>query len=99
MSPSTVLSRMIMSISFLLAGSDWLVAQEINEVNFSRFTKQDGLSQNNITGILQDSIGYIWVSTFDGLNRFNGSNFVQFHSSNDSLSLPAEHLNGLVWLD
>ncbi|HWK05142.1 MAG TPA: hypothetical protein VNS58_15985 [Puia sp.] len=46
----------------------------------------------------QDSIGYIWIVTRSGLNRFNGNNFVQFHSGNDSLTLPEENLSGLVWL-
>ncbi|MEO8769623.1 MAG: histidine kinase [Ferruginibacter sp.] len=67
--------------------------------NFTLYTKQQGLSHNIITGLAQDSTGYIWVSTVSGLNRFNGSNFVQFHSSNDSLSLPEEYLSSLAWLD
>ncbi|HEY1872709.1 MAG TPA: two-component regulator propeller domain-containing protein, partial [Chitinophagaceae bacterium] len=76
-----------------------LEAQVINENAFTLYTKQQGLSHNVITGIAQDSTGYLWVATAFGLNRFNGNNFVQFHSSNDSLSLPSESLAGLVWLN
>ncbi|MFT3908370.1 MAG: histidine kinase [Ferruginibacter sp.] len=74
-------------------------AQDFSENNFTLYTKQDGLSHNVITSIAQDSIGFIWASTVSGLNRFNGSNFIQFHSSSDSLSIPQEHLDVLTWLD
>ncbi len=80
-------------------GSGPLFAQDINENNFTRYTKEQGLSNNLITGVAQDSTGYIWLSTAFGLNRFNGSSFVQFHSNDDSLSLPSENIGGLEWLD
>lgn len=76
-----------------------LPAQDLHESNFVRYTTAQGLSHNRITGIAQDSVGYLWVSTASGLNRYNGNQFVQFHSSNDSSSLPAEILERLVWLD
>jgi hypothetical protein len=37
----------------------------------------------------------MWIATAAGLNRFNGSRFVQFHSDSDNLSLPAEELPSL----
>ena len=57
------------------------------------------LSSNGITGIVQDSIGYVWTATSAGLNRYNGNRFTQFHSSSDSSSLIAEELAGMTWLD
>jgi ligand-binding sensor domain-containing protein/putative methionine-R-sulfoxide reductase with GAF domain len=74
-------------------------AQDIDENNFTLYTRQQGLSGNLVTGMVQDSTGFIWTSTFSGLNRFNGSNFVQFHSDNDSLSLPSEYIKGIIQLD
>ncbi len=76
-----------------------LKAQEINEKNFVLYTKQQGLSDNAITDVTQDSTGYLWVSTGFGLNRFNGNNFVQFHSTRDTCSLPMEYVSGLLWLN
>jgi ligand-binding sensor domain-containing protein/putative methionine-R-sulfoxide reductase with GAF domain len=76
-----------------------LGAQEIDETRFTLYRRQQGLSGNLITGMVQDSTGYIWTSTTSGLNRFNGCNFVQFHSENDSLSLPSEYVRGLVQID
>src|SRR5215211_3468960 len=69
------------------------------EKNFDQYTTSSGMSNNTVTGIMQDSTGYIWIATSSGLNRFNGSRFVQFHSNNDNSSLAAEDLTGLTWLD
>ncbi len=41
-------------------------------VHFNRLSTQDGLSFNHISQILQDSQGYIWIGTLNGLNRFDG---------------------------
>ena len=79
--------------------SNLLKAQEINEKNFVLYTKQQGLSDNAITDVTQDSTGYLWISTGFGLNRFNGNNFVQFHSTRDTCSLPIEYVSGLLWLN
>ncbi|MDP4263319.1 MAG: histidine kinase [Bacteroidota bacterium] len=88
-----------LSIVILAAPGNPLMAQDIDENNFTLYTKEQGLSHNIITGIAQDSTGYIWAATSSGLNRFNGCAFVQFHSGSDSASLPQESLTGLVWLD
>ena len=76
-----------------------LAGQGFSENNFVRYTTAEGMSHNTVTAIEQDSIGYIWAATFSGLNRFNGTRFVQFHSNSDSLSLAAEDMAGMTWLD
>ncbi|MGB8192303.1 MAG: histidine kinase, partial [Chitinophagaceae bacterium] len=75
-----------------------LNAQQLEQKNFVQYTTANGLSHNSITGIAQDSAGYIWLTTPAGLNRFNGHQFVQYHSNADSLSLASETLAGLTWL-
>ncbi|HEU0065486.1 MAG TPA: two-component regulator propeller domain-containing protein, partial [Flavisolibacter sp.] len=87
----------IITISFLSCG--FLHAQHINENDFTLYTRQKGLSDNNITGLAQDSAGFMWIATSAGLNRFNGSVFEQFHSNNEKWSLPSEHIYGMHWID
>lgn len=41
-------------------------------VKFKTFTTSDGLSQNNVFSIAQDNLGFIWMGTEDGLNRYDG---------------------------
>ena len=62
--------------------------QPYEEKDFTRYTKLDGLSHNSVTGILQDSSGYIWISTKKGLNRFDGRSFSNFFKRSENLPLP-----------
>ena len=64
------------------------LAQTLDEKKFIHYTTKDGLSNNYITGLGQDSKGYIWISTSHGLNRFDGSTFKQFLHSDESNSIP-----------
>ncbi|MBN1661506.1 MAG: GAF domain-containing protein [Anaerolineae bacterium] len=55
---------------------------------FRRLTIEDGLSQSTITCIAQDSRGFIWFGTQDGLNRYDGYDFwVYKRDPNDPGSL------------
>jgi len=42
---------------------------------FQHITTNDGLSQNSVISITQDSTGFIYFATQDGLNRYDGTNF------------------------
>jgi ligand-binding sensor domain-containing protein len=63
------------------------------ENKFSYITPEDGLSQGNIASIYQDSKGFMWFGTFNGLNRYDGYSIkVYNHDNNDSLSLAYGHV-------
>jgi len=48
----------------------------------------NGLSNNSVTGIVQDSLGYIWIATNNGLNRFDGAFFTCYYRSSPDVPLP-----------
>ncbi len=48
----------------------------------------EGLSQNTVRDIEQDNDGFMWFATFDGLNRYDGKNFV--------VHKPKDRPNGLT---
>src|SRR6476620_7959394 len=73
--------------------------QSLSENNFDYYSTSSGLSNNNVSAVAQDPTGYLWIATSHGLNRFNGSRFVQFHSNTDSSSMSAEDIPGMTWLD
>lgn len=64
-------------------------------------TIDDDSPSNTIYDIFQDSKGYIWIGTENGLARFNGRNFKTF-ASNDIKSLAVssiqEDKNGRIWM-
>jgi len=47
-------------------------------INFKHLTIQDGISQSTINCMFQDSHGFMWFGTEDGLNRYDGYNFEIF---------------------
>lgn len=48
-------------------------------VSFRHLAMEDGLTDNTIKAILQDSYGFIWFGTANGLNRYDGNNFVSYN--------------------
>ena len=65
--------------------SNNLPAQLLRETEFTCYTRVEGLSNNFITGIVQDSTGYIWVATNRGLNRFDGRFFANYYTGSADL--------------
>lgn len=63
---------------------------------FEHFTTEHGLSENFIYTVFQDSRGFLWIGTHDGLNRYDGYNFKVFRQSPaDSNSLPDNTINAI----
>ena len=46
------------------------------------WTTDNGLPQNTVRAIVQTRDGYLWLTTFDGLARFDGVHFTVFNKSN-----------------
>src|ERR1700752_4407203 len=52
------------------------------QYQFDLWNPDNGLPQNSINAILQTRDGYLWLTTFDGLVRFDGVRFTVFDKSN-----------------
>ncbi len=73
---------------------------------FSHYKVSDGLSQSEILCIFQDSEGYMWIGTQNGLNKFDGYSFEQFFNDpTDTTTISsnwifdiAEDANGNIWV-
>jgi signal transduction histidine kinase/ligand-binding sensor domain-containing protein len=64
------------------------VAGTVPRVQFRRLTIEDGLSQSTVSCIVQDSLGFMWFGTQDGLNRYDGYEFqIYEHDADDPHSL------------
>jgi hypothetical protein len=52
------------------------------QYRFDHWTADNGLPQNSVRDIVQTRDGYLWMTTFDGLVRFDGVRFTVFNKSN-----------------
>jgi len=83
-----------------------LITLDLSAERIRLFTPNDGLSNSHINQIYQDSKGYIWIATENGLNKFNGYDFETYLSiPGDSTSIQGnfvthvfEDSRGLFWV-
>lgn len=76
------------------------------ELNFKYYKSEDGLSSNTVYTALQDSKGFMWFGTENGLNRFDGYTFTNYrniprnrHSLiNNSVYCLAEDGHQVIWV-
>jgi ligand-binding sensor domain-containing protein/serine phosphatase RsbU (regulator of sigma subunit) len=77
-----------------------------NRYPFKHLTVVDGLSQSNVTSILQDSQGFMWFGTQDGLNKYDGYKFTIYQNntgnpnslSNNYVMAVLEDRNNNLWV-
>lgn len=85
-----ILLSLILSLSTYLYGYAILPTQ----FHFRHYNIENGISSNNISSILQDQKGFIWISTDNGLSRFDGNQFTFYQKSNPLYSnLHANSIN------
>lgn len=99
-------------LTFFLSPALYVNAQIEHNLRFDRYASEEyrvtkGLSQNTVNCIMQDSYGFLWFGTWDGLNRYDGKNFVSYKPSrqkaNESLSNQTVHSmieddKGYLWI-
>ena len=72
-------------------------SNKYSNINFQSITIDDGLSQSLAEYIYQDSLGYIWIGTNDGLNRYNGNEFKVYKNiKNDENTISNNMISSLV---
>ena len=66
-------------------------------LRFDRISLEQGLSQSTVFCMLQDSQGFIWFGTEDGLNKFDGYTFTVYkHDPEDPNSLGGSWIQALL---
>jgi ligand-binding sensor domain-containing protein len=65
---------------------------------FENYTSEKGLSQNSCYAIEQDSYGFMWFGTQDGLNRYDGKQFLAYSQQNAmGRNLPSNIITSLFY--
>lgn len=77
--------------------------QQIN-IGFTQFTAADGLSSGHVSTVIQDSRGFIWTGTSNGITRYDGRSFKKYSTigkgglSDLSVMCLAEDADGNIWI-
>ena len=73
---------------FLFFTFQFSFAQSPPVLKFNHIATEHGLSSNFVTSTLQDSDGFLWISTHNGLNRYDGYQFINYtHQTEDPTSI------------
>ncbi|MBD1208451.1 MAG: SpoIIE family protein phosphatase [Ignavibacteria bacterium] len=94
---SLVLSALVSSFADVASAQNLL---------FEHLSYEQGLSESNVTAILQDKQGFLWIGTSNGLNRYDGYSIIIYRNDpNDSTSLANnaitalyEDESGILWV-
>jgi ligand-binding sensor domain-containing protein len=81
----TRLKKLLYTILLFSFMNSNIVIGANNGYSFKHYNTNNGLSQNSVRTILQDSLGFMWFGTKDGLNRFDGTTFKLFKFSPDGI--------------
>ncbi|HMJ48636.1 MAG TPA: two-component regulator propeller domain-containing protein, partial [Ferruginibacter sp.] len=64
---------------------------------FSFMGTKDGLEEEFVLGVQQDTKGYIWIATHNALQRFDGQRFMNlYHKENDAHSIPGSGIKSIM---
>ena len=79
---------------------------QFSHLTFRHLTRSSGLPVDHITCLAQDSSGFIWIGSKEGLFRYDGFSFTAFYAQTGSeTSLPENIITtifvsrkGLIWV-
>ncbi len=99
-----VLFCLLVSLNPLLKAQGSFVDE--NDIFFKRYGVEEGLSHATVHHVMQDKDGFMWISTRDGVSRFDGYRFEVFkYDPSDKNSLAANTVwmttqtaDGLIWM-
>ncbi len=89
-----------------LLNLSWKGYAQNEKLRFEHININNGLSNNDVNTIKQDSKGYIWIGTLDGLNKYDGYKFTTYQRepyNSASLTMNAvrgiwEEADGALWV-
>ncbi len=94
----------VLSIALILSTAQSY--SQTGEIQFEKISTESGLSQSSVLCICQDSKGFLWFGTYEGLDRYDGYTFKvyknnfknPFSLSNNSIETILEDHFGTLWI-
>lgn len=95
MSKEKILLRILFGLAVILATACQQKEQtEMNDANGEKeLVLSNHISNKKVKSICEDQYGQIWIGTFRGLNKYDGSKYHQYFCVDDSLGLPDNNIN------
>ncbi len=87
----------LFKIILLLLTSQIVFSQ--TQISFRQLSVKDGLSQNSVVSVAQDSIGYLWIATQNGLNKYDGRSFKTYAFDFVDITRPNFSHLGKIYVD
>lgn len=99
LNPQTVAYTIVRLLALVLLCEIAALSQQLS---LRHYDVSDGLAHGEVTSIFQDSKGYLWISTFEGLSRFDGYRFVNYTTQDGLPHLIVNHVaqdrRGRIWI-
>ncbi len=100
------ITLLLLVLGLAASRRDGLHAQPQEPLRFEHLTVSDGLATNAVNTIVQDTQGFLWFGTDNGLHRYDGYQFTIYrHDSNDPFSLSTDEVTaihedraGVLWI-
>ena len=97
-----------MNVRYLIFIAIFLIAKVSAQpiLHFDKITQKEGLSNTSVFDVYQDRKGFIWLATDDGLNRYDGYEFIVYRTDeSDANSISSNRVfdiqednQGYLWL-
>ncbi|OAQ38984.1 hypothetical protein A5893_13175 [Pedobacter psychrophilus] len=92
-----IILRFLITISFLMLFSQLETFAQIDKIKFNFLTREQGISNSTVVSIFQDSKGYIWFGSGDGLNVYDGYTIKVYKNLlNDPNSLSSNNVTQII---
>lgn len=91
------MKRVFILITIIVFAFEGVLLSQGPEIYVKSLTRDNGLASNRVNCIYEDSRGFIWFGTQDGLNRFAGYDIGTFrHNPKDSLSISNNRITSIM---
>ncbi|MDW3645633.1 MAG: two-component regulator propeller domain-containing protein [Bacteroidia bacterium] len=94
--------KKILFLTFFLGYLGLFLKAQLLDLNFRKLSLEKGLSQSNVTSILKDQKGFMWVGTQNGLNRYDAYSFQRYSTVNGLdeayVSTLLQSRDGSIWV-
>ncbi|SHJ47032.1 Two component regulator propeller [Arenibacter nanhaiticus] len=78
----------------ILCNANWLYG--FQDIRFDHLTDTEGLSNNSITAIVRDKVGFMWFGSYDGLNKYDGRDITSYrYTGGDDTGIKDNHITYL----